>query len=236
MLLIDTGERQVAERMKSAVYELNESGPKYVINTHLHLDHIGGNSIVGEGATIIDYTNLEQRVSEGLLSPGKGPLRGRTGRAFDTYYSMRFNGEEIRLIPAAGAHSNSDILIHFTDSGIVHMGALLVSDSFPGIGGQLKRYLEILDTTIDVFPTDTTFLAGHGREQNLDQLRKYRKTLQEAIDAVVSHIKAGKSVEQMQQENVLEEWEWLGQWLSFLDTNYWIRAVYNSGIAEQEGS
>ncbi|UCE60519.1 MAG: MBL fold metallo-hydrolase [Phycisphaerales bacterium] len=228
VLAVDTGHDRVARELARAVHAVGKGRPTHVINTHMHHDHVGGNAVLAEGATLINHSTLEQCVAEGVIRKGERPLRGKSGRVFDTWYSMRFNGEEVRLIHSPGAHSGGDLIVHFTSSGVVHMGDLLLSQSFPSVGEHVPEYREILDTVIDVFPPDTVFVSGHGRFSQLQDLHDYRAMLLKTIGAVNQQIKAGKSVEQMQQEDVLGEWESWGDFLRFLNTDNWIRAIYDS--------
>lgn len=228
VLVVDTGEAPVASQLASVVEALGKSVPRYIINTHPHRDHAGGNDVLGAEATLIHYDNLKQRVSEGVLTLGMEPLKGRSGRTFNTHYSMRFNGEEIRLIPTPGTHSDADLLIHFTRSGVVQTGDLLLTESFPPVPHNVKAYLEILDTIIDVFPSETKFIPGHGRDCGMDYVKRYRATLLETIEVVKKEMKAGKSVAQMQHECVLEKWKSLGNFIPTLGPDYWIRAIHQN--------
>ncbi|UCG33938.1 MAG: hypothetical protein JSU68_04735 [Phycisphaerales bacterium] len=167
-------------------------------------------------------------MAEGILTRGSEPLRGPSGRSFETWYGMRFNGEPVRLIPATGAHSQDDLLIHFVDSGVVHMGDLYLSRSFPSAGRDVKRYLEIMDTVIDVFGPETKFIAGHGPDNTMSEVKAYRATLGQTIAVVRAGMKAGKSVEQMREEGVLDEWDSWGDYLRFLDADTWIQWVHDS--------
>ncbi|MBU0717607.1 MAG: MBL fold metallo-hydrolase, partial [Planctomycetes bacterium] len=228
VLVVDTGEEQVAERLMAAVLALGKGEPKYIINTHPHGDHVGGNAVLGAGATIINQGNLEKCREQGILLRGPEPLKASSGRAFETYYAMHFNGEEIRLIPAPGAHTDDDLLVHFADSGVAHMGDLLLTQSFPAVGDHVKQYLDILETVLEVFPPNTTFIAGHGRDYTMSDVKEYRAMLLRTIDVIRKQLADGKSVEWMKQEQVLQDWEPWGEFLQFLDTEYWIGAVYDS--------
>ena len=229
ILLVDTGfNKQAVQKLETAIKELKDGKISYIINTHVHWDHINGNHIGTESTVKIDHQNLEQMASSGIIIRGKGPLKGKTGKAFDTYYSLRFNGEEIQIIPYPGIHSDSDLIIHFTGSGIVHMGDLLISQSFPSIGIRVKEYMNLLEKIIDVFPGDTQFISGHGRDLSMKGVLDYQKMLLTTIEIIKNGIEEGKSVEDMQKEGVLKDYESYNTFLRGLDTNYWIGAIYQS--------
>ena len=234
VLLVDTGfSPRAVERLGRALHDLGSRQVRYIINTHLHRDHIAGNGIGSDGATIIDHSNLAQRVSEGVLSLGGAPIQGRTGKTFDTYYSLAFNGEEVRLIPYPGIHTDDDLIVHFTRSGVVHMGDLLISQSFPSITREVDEYLELLEKTLDVFPETTTFVCGHGREMTPPEVKEYHDMLAAAAAIVRRHMQEGKQRREVRESRALAE---LAKWNTFipiLNANYWIDAVYNSAA---EGS
>jgi hypothetical protein len=112
------------------------------------------------------------------------------------------------------------------------MGDLLLSESFPAVGDRVERYLEILDTVIDVFQADVTFIAGHGRDYTMEDVRAYRAMLLETIGVVKKQVQAGKTVEEMRQEEILKKWDSWGEFLRFLNTDYWIQAVHDSYATE----
>jgi glyoxylase-like metal-dependent hydrolase (beta-lactamase superfamily II) len=219
ILLVDTGHRDVAGELRAAVNQVKDSNIRYIINTHPHGDHAGGNETCGENAVVIGFDDIEQRVAEGVLTQGEESY---------AFYSMVFNGEEIRIIPSPGAHSSKDLIIFFTKSGVVHMGDLLLTQSFPAVGPRVKKYLEILDWTTDIFPKNTKFIGGHGRDYTLADVRDYRKMLEETIKIVRKGMTAGKSVEDMKKEDVLKDYKSWGVFLEFLDTDYWITSIHDS--------
>lgn len=229
ILLVDTGfNKRAVEELETTIKALKDDKIKYIINTHLHWDHANGNHIGTESTIKIDHQNLEQMASAGIIIRGKGPLKGKTGKAFDTYYSLRFNDEEIRIVAYPGIHSDSDLIVHFTGSGVVQMGDLLISQSFPSIGPRVKEYMNLLEKIIDVFPGDTKFISGHGRDLSTEGFLDYQKMLLTTIEIVKNGMEEGKSVEDMQKERVLKDYESYNIFLQGLDTNYWIGAVYQS--------
>ncbi len=219
ILQVDTGHQEVAGELLNAINRIKEGDIRYIINTHPHGDHAGGNKTCGEKAVVIGFDNLGLLVSEGVLK------RGKEGHNF---YSLDFNGEEIRIIPSPGAHGEKDLIIYFTESGVVHMGDLLLTQSFPAVGSRIKKYLEILDWAIDEFPQGIKFIGGHGRDYTMAEVKDYRKMLTDTIKIVQMGMNDGKSVEDMKKEDVLKDYKSWGVFLDFLDTDYWIASIHDS--------
>jgi cyclase len=228
ILLVDTGFKETATELKATVKDLNKGNIKYVINTHLHGDHVGGNAVCAKSATQIDGHNLDQCMSYGVIFPGNCKFGGEQGNGFDTYYSLNFNGETIQIIPYPGVHSETDLMVYFSSSGVAHMGDLLLTQSFPAVGSKVQEYLKFLDKVISIFPEDTIFIGGHGRDYTWDEVKQYKQMLITTIAKVREEIEQGKTIEDMKKSKVLEEWESWGEFLSFLNTDYWIESIYKS--------
>jgi cyclase len=226
ILLVDTGFEETVPQLKKVLEKMGQGKIKYIINTHHHDDHTQGNVIAGPGTRIIGLQDVKQLVSEGVLVKAKGPLVGKTGEKFDLYYTLDFNGEEIRFIPSPGTHSSSDMIIYFTRSGVVHMGDLLLSQSFPAVSRNIKKYLPILEKVIDIFPGDTVFLSGHGKDLSKKGVRDYYAMLVTTINIVKKAKKAGKTIKEMQRQRILKDYESYNTFLDWLTTDYWIDAVY----------
>jgi cyclase len=226
ILLVDTGYEETVPQLKKVLEKMGQGKIKYIINTHHHDDHTQGNVIAGPGTRIIGLQDIKQLVSEGVLVKAKGPLVGKTGEKFDLYYTLDFNGEEIRFIPSPGTHSSSDMIIYFTRSGVVHMGDLLLSQSFPAVSRNIKKYLPILEKVIDIFPGDTVFLSGHGKDLSKKGVRDYYAMLVTTINIVKKAKKAGKTIKEMQRQRILKDYESYNTFLDWLTTDYWIDAVY----------
>jgi len=236
VLVVDTGEGLLAGKLKEAIDALGAGSIALVINTHEHAVHTGGNDVLGAKARILRQSNLQKWVEKGVLAVGTEPLVGRTGRRFDEHYILRHNGEEVRLIPTPGAHSDSDLIVHFTSSDVAALGDLLDSQSFPPCGAGVQRYLALLETTIDVLPLGTTLVAGHGRDSTLEDARQYHAMLLETIAVVRHELRAGKTVAQMQQERILRAWDSWGEFIPNLNADYWIATVSASYAGAEQAA
>ena len=235
ILLVDTGfSRRAETKLRAVISRLGKGKIKYILNTHLHQDHVALNNIGGESATIINHPNLEKMVSEGHLARAEAALKGKIGQTVQGYFTMTFNGEEIKLIPYPGVHSEADLVIYFTRSGVVHMGDLLISGSFPSVGAKVIEYLRFLDAIIDIVPPDAVFISGHGQNSTWKDVVNYQQMLVSSIEIVRNNMKAGKSVKEIRRENVLKDFKKWNSFIYFLNTDYWIEAVYNSYKDKQE--
>jgi len=228
ILLVDTGFKETAEALNTVIHKLGPGEVVYIINTHFHGDHVSGNWICGKNATLVDFENLEECMSYGFVFPGNGDLEGKLEEAFGTYYSINFNGEKVQIIPYPDIHSEADLLVHFSKSGVVHMGDLLLTQSFPAVGSRVKEYMDFLDKIVVIYPPGTKFIAGHGRDYTMDDLKDYRRMLQTTIGIVQREMQAGRSLEQIQKAQVLKEWESWGEFLKFLNCDTWIESIFTS--------
>ncbi|MFC1564793.1 ankyrin repeat domain-containing protein [candidate division KSB1 bacterium] len=232
VLIIDTGYYRTTEKLESTIEEIAEGRKIYIINTHLHIDHIGGNSIAGDQEKIINFSNLENKVSEGVIEKGKDSLKSKSGKIFQTYYTLNYNDREIRLIPFPGTHTDVDLIVHFVEPGIVHMGDLLISQSFPSLtrGEKVSEYLDILEKIFDIFPESTRFIAGHGRDLTMKEFKDYYKMLLTTIEIVKKGMQSGKSIEDMQKENILKDYESYNNFIPELNTDFWISVVFRNYV------
>ena len=225
-LLVDTGfSARAVEKLGEALGGLGDGPLEVIINTHEHPDHIAGNSIGGDSSLIINFDNLEQMVADGVLAVGRDPIKGRSGKSFEVYYTMTFNGEQVRLIPYAGIHTDTDLLVHFTRSGVVHMGDLLILQSFPSVTQKTGKYLELLEKVVDIFPESTRFICGHGREGTVADIAEYHDGLATAAEIIRSSLAAGKKKRTILDERVLQPYDKWGEFIPVLNTEYWFNAV-----------
>ena len=229
ILLVDTGWAVTAEELNNKIRELDDGIIKLIIFTHQHGDHIGGRGILGKNATLISHKNTKDELAGKYYALDPLPGQELPLIALDDELTLRFNGEEIRIIPAPG-HTHSDMVVHFIDSGVIHMGDLLFSDTFPVMfpawGGDADQYLETISRLIEQFPNDTKLIAGHGRDYSLDDLKEYYQMAVNTIILIRQGIADGKNAKEMIEEDLLKDWE---KWNSSnISSEDWITQVYES--------
>jgi glyoxylase-like metal-dependent hydrolase (beta-lactamase superfamily II) len=221
-LLVDTGftPRALGE-LRKALRDLGSGEVRYVINTHKHGDHIAGNGIGGDEAVLIDLDSLDRLASQGVL-------RRRNDEAFGSCFTLTFGGEEVRLIPYPGIHTDDDLIVHFTRSGVVHMGDLLIPQSFPSITRKVDDYLSFLDKVASGFPETTIFVAGHGPETTRAEVAGYRAMLAGAAAIIRQQLEQGRTTREIRESEALRPYQKWGESIPVLSSSYWVDAVYNT--------
>jgi len=130
---------------------------------------------------------------------------------FEQGLSLWWNGEEIRAIHTPPGHTDGDTVVWFTKSNVVHMGDDFFTTGFPFVdldsGGSVTSLLGAIDVILGQIPRDAKVIPGHGEVSSVDDLRKYRSSLEEMVNAVKKGLAAGKTVDQLQKEKVLAAWE-----------------------------
>ena len=228
ILVVDTGfNKRALDAIRKTIGGFAKGDIKYVVNTHSNWDHVAGNALAPSEAAVIGYRSLDSGDLKDVAARTEKPLSGPSGRTLPAPYIMRFNGEEIAFIPYPGLHSQDDILIHFTTSGVVCMGDLLLSQSCPAIDN-VAGYMELLDKVIDVFPAATRFVSGHGRDLTLEELKRYRDALAEMIGMVKKNHAAGKTADDMIRADILKAYKPDYSQLDWLGPDTWIVSVVRS--------
>jgi cyclase len=227
ILMIDDQFAPLAERIRETIEGLGEGGElKYVLNTHWHGDHTGGNAFFGVDTPIIAHDNVRSRLAR---------QRGTTAEAlpvitFDHSMSVHFNGEEIRAMHFPNGHTDGDVAIYFMRSNVAHLGDLFFSNSFPFIdtesGGSLDGLISNVAQIIAQLPPDVQIIPGHGSLSGLEDLRSYRRMLVESVNVVRQQMAQGKSMQQIQVSGLLDEWKSWGEHGITIDR--WVETVYKS--------
>ena len=234
ILIVDDQFAPLAEKIRAALKQLGQGKLKYILNTHFHGDHTGGNKEFGPEAPIIAHDNVRKRLA-GELKPATGSANPAPPEAlpvitFDQSLSVFFNGEEIRVMHVPHGHTDGDSVIFFTKSNVVHMGDQFFNGMFPFIdlnsGGTVEGYVRNVEAAITKIPADAKIIPGHGPLATLDDLKKFSQALNETIAIVRERVKAGKSLEQSKAEGLPAKWESWGQ--GFIKTPQWIQLVYQS--------
>ena len=225
IMLVDDGfSKSALPDVKKILFENGESEIKWIINTHLHFDHTTGNILLNDTMKILDLKSIESRKIPGMTRIDK-TISGKS-KSFPYYYSMKFNDEEIKLIPAAGLHTDDDWLIYFTKSDLVDMGDLLLSECYPSLRKNTAGYIEFLEKCQDVFPENTIFFCGHGKAINRQEFKDYCDMLKTTKLLIEEKLKEGKSIKEIKEDESIKGYD--KKWhkmIQVLRINYWIDAI-----------
>lgn len=163
VLLVDDQFAPLSDKIVAAIRELSDAPIRFVVNTHLHGDHVGGNeNFAALGATIFAHDRVRARLQAAASPEGALPVI-----TFDEPISFHFNGERIDVIPAVSpAHTDGDSLVYFRGSNVIHTGDVFVTTSFPiadtDNGGLLTGHIAVLNQLMALSTTAPGFLSGFG--------------------------------------------------------------------------
>jgi cyclase len=210
VLIVDDEFAPLAEKIEAALRQINPGKLKFVLNTHFHGDHTGANAHFGRQAPIIAHANVRKRLTGGA---GVRPeaKEGLPVVTFDDSLSVHFNGEEIKVLHVPNGHTDSDSLIFFTKSNVVHMGDQFFSGRFPNIdlagGGDVRGYIRNVEEAIKKIPADAKIIPGHGPLSTIKELKEFHEMLVETAGFVEKEIAAGKTLAQVKAQGVPEAWK-----------------------------
>ena len=215
-VVVDSGfsTRAVGE-LKGLVTGFSPQGVRYLVNSHLHGDHVAGNALAPSPAAVVTAPTLAHPPAGLAIAPRAEPWKGRSGRTLPAGFGWRVGDTDLVVIPRPGLHSDADLLVYSPRDAVVAMGDLLLSESVPALD-DLTGYLAFLDDVLDVFPEGTTFVSGHGRDLDAKGVRAYRDDLAAMMEIVRTNLAAGRTIEQMAEDDVLKAFKPRYSLLAFL--------------------
>jgi cyclase len=242
IVIVDDQYAPLAEKIQAALKELKitDKPVRFVINTHYHGDHTGGNvPFANTGSTVIAQDNVRKRLESGGTAGNGGSVKMDNPPApkaalpiitFEHDVTVHLNGEDIRALHFPAGHTDGDAVIFFPKNNVVHMGDDFVRYGFPFIdvasGGSVQGMIAAMEKATTMLPADVKVIPGHGALSNLDDVRAFVQMLKETSAAVQKAFDEHKTMEQMKQEKILEPWKkWSGD---FIDADKFIETLYNS--------
>ena len=225
-LIVDDQFAPLAGKIDAAIQKLNPGKLKFVLNTHHHGDHTGGNAAFGsKEATIIAQSNVRKRLS----SEADSKKEALPVITFDESASVHFNGEEIKLLHHGPGHTDGDSIIHFTGASVVHMGDQFFNGGFPFVdltsGVTVDGYIKTVAAVLEKIPADAKVIPGHGQLATVEDLKGFHAMLVESSGLVKKAIAEGKSPEQIKAAGLPEKWKSFGT--GFINEGRWIETIYN---------
>lgn len=215
VLVVDDQFAPLAQKINAAIDKLNKGKIQYIVNTHWHFDHTGGNAIFGKEGRIVAHDTVRARLAKDEKILGMDikaqPKEGLPVITYDNSMSIFFNGEEIRLTHYPAGHTDGDTTVYFTGSNVLHTGDLLVIDSFPFIdlehGGSVEGYLRDQEEILKTVPQGAKIIPGHGPLGTREDMERTHAMLKEAVALVRTKKEAGKTLDQAKAEGLPEKYK-----------------------------
>lgn len=240
VLLVDSLVSGRDKELLQALKDIGGGKMRYLLNTHWHGDHTGGNAALSERATVVAHDNVRhylQHDQNNYFGERKAsPAEAWPVLTFDSTMTVHFNDETVKLMHYPNGHTNGDAIVYFKKAGVLHMGDTYFKDIFPFVdlttGGSVLGLARNIGEIIQSMPKDTIVIPGHGSLSNIEELKGYHQMLLNSIKVVKKAMKAGKSIEQLQKQGLGELFK---PWTTgFIAEKDWIVFVYQS-IEKSQG-
>ena len=234
IVIIDDQFAPLAPKIKEALKAISDKPIRFVLNTHYHGDHTGGNEIFGREGTIIAHENVRTRLANGSTARGNNtppaPKVALPIVTFNDRATVHFNGEDIRAVHFANGHTDGDSIIEFPNARVIHMGDDFFNGTFPFVdvenGGSVKGLIKAVDTMVARIDDTWKVIPGHGPLGDKKALAAFAEMLHGTWNVVEAGVKAGKSADQLKSEKALAKWN--DVWgKGFIKTDAWLDLLVN---------
>lgn len=234
VVMVDDQFEELAPKIRAAVDTLAEDGLSFVLNTHWHGDHVGGNVVFGREAPIVAHENVRGRLATRQVVRGDTvppePPEALPVLTFERSVNLHLNGGPIRVRHFPEGHTDGDAVVFFEDDGVVHMGDHMFAGRFPFVdlatGGSVQGYTRNVAAVLDTVPDDWAVIPGHGPLTDVEGLRAFHDMLVETTAIVRERMERGMSLDEVREAGLSEEWSSWGQ--GFISTGQWLETVYRS--------
>lgn len=229
VILIDDSLPPLSDKLMAAIAKVTTDKVDFVVNTHVHGDHTGGNAAFGrEGATIVAHDNIRKRL---MAQTGDRamPKEGLPVITFADGLSIHLNGNEARVKHLKQAHTDGDAIIHFPTVDIIHCGDLFFNGMFPFIdlnsGGSVDGFIAAQEAIIAMAGEKTQIIPGHGPMATRADLQTAVDMLKDGKKLVAAMVKAGKSEAEVLEANPLSKYHDTWNW-NFITTERMTKTLY----------
>ena len=246
IVIVDDQYAPLADKIQAALKGITDKPVRFIINTHYHGDHTGGNAYFQKQAPIIAHDNVRKRLETGGAAGNGGsvhmdvkpsPKEALPIITFDHDVTVHLNGEDIRALFFPAGHTDGDSMIFFPKANVVHMGDDFVTYGFPFIdvdsGGSINGMIDGVEKVVAQVPPDVKVIPGHGPVSSLDDVRSYLAMLKATRDVVAQALKDGKSLDQMKQAKLLDPWKKYSG--DFINEDAYLETLYNSLSGQKNG-
>jgi glyoxylase-like metal-dependent hydrolase (beta-lactamase superfamily II) len=244
-ILIDDQYASLTERILAAIRTIDPDPIRFVINTHWHGDHTGGNENVGRtGAVIFAHDNVRRRMSMEQLVRSEivppSPAGALPLVTFGEGVTFHLNGDDLRVVHVANAHTDGDALVYWTRANVLHMGDVFWNGMLPFIdldsGGSIDGMIAGIVTALTIANDQTIVIPGHGPVGRRADLERFRDTLIHLRNRIGQGIAAGRTLEEIKAEGHADAYAHPGDFItpaSFTETVYRSLMRDHGGLNEE---
>jgi glyoxylase-like metal-dependent hydrolase (beta-lactamase superfamily II) len=242
VFLIDDQYANMTAPVEAALAKLAPTPPRFVINTHWHGDHTGGNeNLAARGSVIVAHDNVRARMSAEQFSEffqratPPSPAAALPVVTFSDNLSLHVNGDELRGVHVAQAHTDGDVFIHFRKANVIHTGDLVFHAMYPFVdldsGGSVAGVIAAVDRMLALADDRTRIIPGHGRVTDRKGLEEYRKLLVTTRERMRERVRAGRTLDQVLAEKPFADFDGTLAW-QFITAERYIQILYRDATRE----
>ena len=218
VIVIDDEFAPLTPKIQAAIAAITPKPIKFVLNTHWHGDHTGGNeNMAAAGAVIVAHDNVRKRMSAGQFMEimktqvPPAPPRALPIVTFSSDVTLHLNGEDIHVVYAGPAHTDGDSIVVFPKAKVVHMGDCFMTVSYPfvdlGSGGSFDGFVAVAEKVLGMVDDSFKIIPGHGALSTKTDLKGWRDMLSTIRTRVKKQADAGKPLDAIQKQKLTAEWD-----------------------------
>lgn len=236
ILVIDSDYAEMSESLHAAVKKLSDKPMRFLVNTHWHGDHVGGNVHFGPDTNIVAHENVRQRMStrqemkafDRVVEPT--PEAGLPVLTYQQHVTLHTAEQTVEVRHFPTGHTDGDSIVFIRPANVVHMGDHYFANAFPfvdlGSGGNVQGFLKNVEQVLTQTDANTRIIPGHGSLSTRDELNEHLGKLQRSVEIITGYQKSGLTVAQAKQKGLPPEFNDWQQ--GFIKSPQWIETVYAS--------